>query len=110
METVLANQDAALEERVQRLTVIVKPARADGVEVPGLFGLAGRKESDRIDFRAVHVLGMRVREHFVRVGVVINECHLAADRDRQRLWTDTGGGDGKGERATWRGRRGSPIV
>ena len=36
-----AYEDAALEERVQRLFVVMKPARPDGVEVPGLLGLPG---------------------------------------------------------------------
>ena len=36
-----ADQDTALEECVQRLFVVMKPAGPDGVEVPGLLGLAG---------------------------------------------------------------------
>ena len=110
MKTGSTYQYAALEERVQRLSVIMKPARPGGIEVAGLSGLAWREESDLIDFRTIHMFGMWVREHFVHGRVVVHECDLATDADRQGFWTDTGGGDGECGPVAWCRRRGSPIV
>lgn len=71
----LPDDDCALQRRVRVPVVIVIAAGADGIQIARLAALFRLQESDLIDLRAIRVVGMRIRAHIVRAGVVVHERH-----------------------------------
>ena len=53
--------------------MVVETAGPERVEIAGLPALAGRQESDLVELRTIHVVGMRVRGHLVIGRVVVDE-------------------------------------
>ena len=78
------------------MNVIVKPARADDIQISCLPGLAWSEKPHAVEFRTVGVLRMRVAVHLVIDRVVVDECHLTAGLHRQRLRVRATRRDGDG--------------
>lgn len=90
----LRYDDRALQGRVGRLVVVVKPAGADRPH-GGRPALARIQKPNSLEFRTIRVYRMRVRRHVMRRARVVDEGHLATGRNRQRLRAHTRRRDGE---------------
>ena len=68
--------------------MIVKAAGLRRHEIARLATVILVQHANRIDLRAVGVIGMRIGGHVVLARIVVHECDARADRHRELFGTD----------------------